>query len=691
MDGIVRVRTIAFTPDRMPTLRRIKLGFEGDNLVERLEFDLPDIAQGQTATLMITGADAVKLDRTDEGRYAVDLTREMIGPDGKREAYVRIDGTGEKVWKSAPMRMITGALPDVEEEIEKVYPTAVGQMLTAMAEHSGEMQAQEERVEQAAQRAEEAAKRAEAGGGGGGGGGGSTVEIDTTLTQEGKAADAKATGDRISQLSKEIDNLNVGGVTTLTDAQVASCKAFAKRVMNAKGRVDSFLFFTDPHLAGDTDVSYKFERELNQIEAVYNNTPTSACVCGGDWLNSNNTKDNASWVLGKIDGAMKRRFKDYILIVGNHDTNYQGYDYFQSGADGTYDRDECEKCILPNETIRNLWHRGRENLYFDTEIDSGKYYVFDTGIDWYPDMDDYKWGQVDWFANDLISTKPERCAALLHIAGYSASNPTPFVENITLVAQAYNNKSSVTLNGKTYDFTAATGKFYFILGGHKHDDVVYLLNGIAVVMTTNLQVDTSKVSFDLVLVDYATDKIHMVRVGKGDNRTISLINGSVSDGENLFDIGTSVDDYFYFDETSKINGLTVDAANGSLTAPSWSGAGQFIFRNTMFENDGSVFRLRATVSNEVNLPATYAYGIKAYNANGERVTVWDADHAYSDYWKAFRITRESVAVDSTEYCDDTFILPDTVATFQIGFNFVTPRNGEAMTPVTFKDIVLTKS
>jgi hypothetical protein len=73
------------------------------------------------------------------------------------------------------------------------------------------MTAQEERVEQAAQRAEEAAERSEAGGGGSGSGG-STVEIDTTLTQEGKAADAKATGDRIGQLSKEIANLNAGGL-----------------------------------------------------------------------------------------------------------------------------------------------------------------------------------------------------------------------------------------------------------------------------------------------------------------------------------------------------------------------------------------------------------------------------------------------------------------------------------------------
>lgn len=52
---------------------------------------------------------------------------------------------------------------------------------------------------EAAKRAEEAAERAEsAGGGGSGGGGGSTVEVDASLTQSGKAADAKVVGDRLS-------------------------------------------------------------------------------------------------------------------------------------------------------------------------------------------------------------------------------------------------------------------------------------------------------------------------------------------------------------------------------------------------------------------------------------------------------------------------------------------------------------
>lgn len=39
-------------------------------------------------------------------------------------------------------------------------------------------------------------------------GGGSSVELDTTLTQSGKAADAKAVGDAIGDISTALDTLN---------------------------------------------------------------------------------------------------------------------------------------------------------------------------------------------------------------------------------------------------------------------------------------------------------------------------------------------------------------------------------------------------------------------------------------------------------------------------------------------------
>jgi len=169
---IVRTRTIRFSPDRSPDMRRVKLGFEGDNMVERLEFVLPVIADKQTATMMLGGAyaNAVTLELSDNGRYAVNLTKEIIGTDGEVEAYIRIDGEGGEVWQSGVMRLVTGELPDVETEIEERFPTAVETMLTEIAGHRAEMTGTLTEAQAAAERAEAAAERAENAEGGGGSG-----------------------------------------------------------------------------------------------------------------------------------------------------------------------------------------------------------------------------------------------------------------------------------------------------------------------------------------------------------------------------------------------------------------------------------------------------------------------------------------------------------------------------------------
>lgn len=74
-------------------------------------------------------------------------------------------------------------------------------------------------------------------GGGAGGGSGSTVEVDATLTQEGKAADAKAVGDRLGKLSEDVGDIRtqIGeseytllGVTPQTLAETGKVKLSAQ-------------------------------------------------------------------------------------------------------------------------------------------------------------------------------------------------------------------------------------------------------------------------------------------------------------------------------------------------------------------------------------------------------------------------------------------------------------------------------
>lgn len=154
---IVRTQKVRFSPRRKPTPGYLRLGFEGDHLVERIEFELPVIDGQQTAALIRGGseADAVMLE-FDGGEYYIDLTRELIGACGEIEAHVRIDGAGGAVWQSGKLLLVTGDVSDADTDIEQRFPTAVEQMLAEMAEHRAEMAEQETRMEDALERAENA-------------------------------------------------------------------------------------------------------------------------------------------------------------------------------------------------------------------------------------------------------------------------------------------------------------------------------------------------------------------------------------------------------------------------------------------------------------------------------------------------------------------------------------------------------
>ena len=147
---------------RTPKTREIRIGFEGDNMVDRLEFAIPTISAQQTAFLMKSGpeADAITM-QSDGARYYVDMTAEIIGTEGERESYVMIRGAGGEEWKSAAFTLITHDVPDISEEIEQRFPTAVEQMLESIAGHNAAMDAQEERIGAAARETETQAAAAQ--------------------------------------------------------------------------------------------------------------------------------------------------------------------------------------------------------------------------------------------------------------------------------------------------------------------------------------------------------------------------------------------------------------------------------------------------------------------------------------------------------------------------------------------------
>lgn len=294
------------------------------------------------------------------------------------------------------------------------------------------------------------------------------------------------------------------------------CEAFN----NTADGAESFMFFSDPHVAGasnnfDND---SFDIFINELQYGYDNTPTSFIVDGGDWLNYGDYQSTACFKLGLIDGNMRKRFPNYYPINGNHDTNYQG----------VVSEDDSSRGDLSLATITNL--RFRENghkAYYSFDGIVTKNYVFDSGIDWgSQNMDSYRWEQVDWFANKLIADDDPYGIVWVHIAfmDYETLDPTvvsALMSNVGEVISAYNNRATVTLNEHTYNFTECTGKIWFIMCGHIHADLNGTLGGVPVVSVPNTM-NGDKVTYDLCIADFGNNKLKIFRVGTGSNNEIAI-------------------------------------------------------------------------------------------------------------------------------------------------------------------------
>jgi len=210
----------------------------------------------------------------------------------------------------------------------------------------------------------------------------------------------------VNELIDCISNMGIDTPTVINSNIISKACEYSALFKGTKN-IESFLFFTDPHLAMREGWEEGFFNYINLIQKAYNSTPTSFIVCGGDWLGSGDTMDYACFKLGFIDKVMNNKFANYYSVIGNHDTNYQGrFDETQDLYTGELD----------NDTIVNLWYRDKGSAYYSFEGIRTTNYVLDTGLDRDDDtMNDYKWQQLDWLANSLLKQDSEHSVIYMHI------------------------------------------------------------------------------------------------------------------------------------------------------------------------------------------------------------------------------------------------------------------------------------
>lgn len=289
-------------------------------------------------------------------------------------------------------------------------------------------------------------------------------------------------------------------------------------MLNNSNIVENFIFFTDQHYGSQDGLSMDTElmqSHINIIEKYFNATPTDFVMSGGDWLNKGDTQVQACAKLGYIDGFMNAKFKKYYPILGNHDTNNQGI--ANEGA-------AAYSGVLSNETIANLWFRNWGKNYYDFQTARVHWIILDTQHDFAPEMNDYKWQQIAWLGERLKANVYSNVVIAFHIYWQQESNNeiSPITNNALNMAAAFNNKTTITLNGVVYDFSQTQGMVRCAICGHSHKDFNLMHNGIPVIATD--RTGTSAIpTFDFVCLDFTNKKFKSVRVGSGENREISIL------------------------------------------------------------------------------------------------------------------------------------------------------------------------
>ena len=337
----------------------------------------------------------------------------------------------------------------------------------------------------------------------------------------------------LANIIPDIIRNNFSGRYVDTDI-TAMCQEFTA-LFNESGDIESFMFFSDPHLLGTsgwlTDAELtKFVQYMTLAAKYFNSLPMDFVISGGDWLNNSATQDEALMKLGFLDASMRSLFRRYYPANGNHDTNYYGkLDSESANYTGTFTFSE----------LRNVMFRENGNRYYEFHGCNTRFFVFDTWrsdtgyvtSDSYANIADYK-AQAKWLASELLNNTDEHIVLVTH-QYYRTTDYTinPLAKELNIIALAFNSRSSVTVDGVTHDYSSANGKIHIILAGHNHETLIIEGSSeqIPVYIAPNMQ-NGNTPTFDLCLIDYTAMTFTADRVGTNDDdnegnlRIVNLAN-----------------------------------------------------------------------------------------------------------------------------------------------------------------------
>lgn len=291
---------------------------------------------------------------------------------------------------------------------------------------------------------------------------------------------------------------------------------------------DAFIFITDIHWGSNRKASPSL------IKYICDHTGINKVIMGGDYINRETTYIKALDAISTIFSTYSFNNVVTLPACGNHEYNNPGAskeeDYVNNQLSNsdliylftkrnensiTYSNDYLSYYYdNPNQKIRYIFGSTKYNAVIE---DAAIYWTFDKIYE----LQD-NWSVV--YINHRIADYNENTNTA------SANN------NIVNFLTAVKNKSSITINNKSYDFTNKNIDVIMCLCGHWHYDFEYTFpnSNITCISTTTDSMQEWSVSsltrtnntvsqqaFDVCIINRKTRKVNLVRVGAGLDREIS--------------------------------------------------------------------------------------------------------------------------------------------------------------------------
>lgn len=292
--------------------------------------------------------------------------------------------------------------------------------------------------------------------------------------------------------------------------------------MNAIGRTgETFVFVTDIHWYMNQQKSPKL------IKYLLNNLNINMVFLGGDLITEGAKADE---VVESLRCIKAFRFPDVFtpMAFGNHDNNSN-----QSDATQRFDASTVYSLFFKGFEDSVTWMTDTEfSFYFDKAVNKTRYIFLDMGDDGVSKA----FTAFAPFRDALLSTpNGYKIVIVAHIIDYGT-----FTTSLTQMIDAYNARTTVTVNSVVCDFTSASGSVVICLGGHRHyDDEIATAGGVPITVTdcdamlsvsdiTETAGTITEQAFDVVSLDYTNMIAYYERIGRNKSRIIHLTPVSAS-------------------------------------------------------------------------------------------------------------------------------------------------------------------